>query len=166
MSSGFSHVGIATTDMNATVHFYKDVLGFRQVVHEVTRVEQGGTLRQAYFDIGEDQYIVFMEPKGVPGINSDFDAGINRALGLPLGMYHFAFKVSSLEVLAARRQALADHGVEVSDIIDLDTAKSVFLFDPNGIQIEFSCHVRPFNEADLRRENEARMALPTESSAD
>jgi len=166
MNNGFSHVGIATPDMDATVRFYQDILGFHQVVHELTRVTQGGTLRQVYFNIGEDQYIVFMEPKGVPGIRNSFDAGINKALGLPLGMYHFAFKVSSLGELEARRQSLIDHGVEVSTVIDLDTAKSVFFFDPNGIQIEFCCHVRPFNEADLRRENEAAMALSAKDAVD
>src|ERR1700719_2540940 len=126
MGNGFSHVGVSTHDMDATIHFYRDVLRFPRVVEERTCVTQGGTLRQVYFDLGEDQYMVFMEPKGVPGISDTYDAGINGALGLPRGMYHFAFKVESLEALEALRQTLIDHGIEASDIIDLDTAKSVF----------------------------------------
>lgn len=160
MGHGFSHVGLSTLDMDATIRFYRDVLGFPQVVEEVTEVLEGGTLRQAYFDIGGGQYIVFMEPMNVPGIPDDFDAGINGALGLPGGMYHFAFRVPSIEELEQKRRHLADHGFDVSDVIDLDTAKSIFLSDPNGVQIEFSCHVRAFDAADMTRRNQASVALP------
>jgi len=68
---GFSHVGVSTHDMDATVHFYEEVLGFPHVVESVTRVTSGGTVREVYFEIGEGQFIVFMEAKDVPGIPAD-----------------------------------------------------------------------------------------------
>ena len=155
---GFSHVGVSTHDMDETIRFYENVLGFQRVVEEITTIREGGTLRQVYFDVGEWQHIVFMEAKNVAGIAADYDTSINAALGVPGGMYHFALRVATLEELEARRRELANRGAEVSDIIDLGSAKSVFLSDPNGLQLEFCCHTRPFDETDLKRESEASIA--------
>jgi catechol 2,3-dioxygenase-like lactoylglutathione lyase family enzyme len=155
---GFSHVGVSTHQMDATIRFYEGILGLRRVVDSLTRLKSGGTLREVYFDIGDGQVIVFMEPRSVPGIASDYDTGINEALGVPRGMYHYAFKVGSLEALEARRQDLRRHGVDVSAIIDLGHARSIFLFDPNGIQLEYCCQTRPFDETDLHRVVDAEIA--------
>lgn len=155
---GFSHCGVSTHQMDATIHFYEKLLGFPQVVASLTRIKSGGTLREAYFDVGDGQFIVFMEPKNVPGIPSDYDTGINGALGVPRGMYHFALKVSSIDDLETRRRTLESHGIDVTAIIDLGHAKSIFLFDPNGIQLEFCCQTRPFDESDLHRVSEASIA--------
>ena len=157
-SNGFSHVGVSTHQMDATIRFYETVLGFPQVVDNLTRVTSGGTLRQVYFDVGDGQFIVFMEPKNVPGITADYDTGINGALGVPRGMYHFALKVASIDDLDLRRRSLESHGIEVSAIIDLGTAQSVFFCDPNGIQLEFCCQTRPFDESDLHQVSEASVA--------
>lgn len=160
LTHGFSHIGLTTHDMDATIAFYDGVLGFRRIADDLTQLAGSGTLRQVYFAVGPDQYIVFMEPKDVDGIPADFDTSINGALGLPRGMYHFAFKVATLDDLELRRQDLDKQGIDASPIIDLDTAKSVFCFDPNGVQLEFSCHVRAFNESDLARVSEATLAQP------
>ena len=159
-SSGFSHVGVSTHDMDATIRFYEQVLGLERVAEELTRVKQGGTLRQVFFSVADGQYIVFMEPKDVPGIPSDYDTGINGALGVPGGMYHVALGAASLDDLEAWRLRLEQSGIEVSGIIDLGHAKSIFFNDPNDIQLEICCQVRSFNEADLHQESEASIALP------
>ena len=117
---GFSHIGLATLDLDKTREFYEGVLGFRPVVADTIKVKEGGRIRHMFFDTGRDQLIAFMEPRGVPdvpaefdaGINrglgvpdvpSAYDAGINRGLGVPAGFYHFAFEAGS--VCWARRQA-------------------------------------------------------------
>jgi catechol 2,3-dioxygenase-like lactoylglutathione lyase family enzyme len=157
-SHGFSHIGVSTHNMDATIRFYQEILGFPKVVDDLTKVESGGTVRMVYFDAGAEEFIVFMEPKNVPGIPADFDTSINQALSLPRGMYHFSFKSSSLEDLEARRNGLIANGVEVSSTVDLGYAKAIFFFDPNGIQLEFCCQLRPFNASDLERHTEVRVA--------
>jgi catechol 2,3-dioxygenase-like lactoylglutathione lyase family enzyme len=158
MVRGFSHVGVSTHEMDTTIHFYEDLLGFPRVVEELTHVNDGGTLRQVYFDVGHGQFIVFMEPKNVPGIASHFDAGINGALGVPRGMYHYALNVPTVEDLELLHSKLQAHGVEASAIIDLGHAKSLFFRDPNGIQLEFCCQTRPFSDLDLHRVSQATIA--------
>ncbi|MGE4410234.1 VOC family protein [Sphingobium sp. B2] len=155
---GFSHVGVSTHDMEATIAFYEGLLGYPRVVDEKTGIREGGVLRQVYFDLGEGQFIVFMEAKGVAGIPESYDTGINGALGTPGGMYHFAFRVDTLAQLEAIRCRLAEAGTDVSGVIDLEAAKSVFLSDPNGLQIELCWHFREFDEADLRRTSQASLA--------
>jgi catechol-2,3-dioxygenase len=120
-------------------------------------------LRQVFFDIGAGQYVVFMEPKNVPGIAPTYDPGINSALGTPAGMYHFAFREPSFARLAARCDGLLSAGVEVSDIVDLGTAKSIFLADPSNIQIEFAYHARPVSASDLNRVSRAAVAIDSPS---
>lgn len=158
-SYGFSHVGLATHDMEATIACYEGVLGFRRVSEQRTRVKEGGTVRLTYFDVGEAQFIVFMESRGVDGIPDAFDTGINSRLGVPPGLYHFAFKAHSIEDLEGRRRALERAGVEVSATVDHGYAKSIFFRDPNDLQIEFTFQLRPFQESDLHQAPEVSVAI-------
>lgn len=160
MGNGFAHIGVSTHDMDATIRFYDELLGFPRVGDERIRIKEGGVLRQVSFEVGDGQYLVFMEAKGIASIPSDYDTGINGSLGVPSGMYHFALRVLSLDDLNLRHKELESRGIEVSSIIDLGYAKSIFLRDPNGIQLELCCQVRAFNESDLHQESEASIALP------
>jgi catechol 2,3-dioxygenase-like lactoylglutathione lyase family enzyme len=144
--------------MEATIAFYEGVLGFRRVAEQRTRVKGGGTVRLTYLDAGDEQFIVFMESLGVNGIPDDFDTSVNRTLGLPPGMYHFAFKAASVEDLDRRRRVLEQAGVHVSDTVDHGYAKSIFFRDPNDLQLEFCYQVRPFQESDLDQEPEVSVA--------
>jgi catechol 2,3-dioxygenase-like lactoylglutathione lyase family enzyme len=155
---GFSHVGVSTHDMDATIRFYEGLLGLVRVAENLTKVRSGGTLRQVYFSLSSDEFIVFMEARGIRGIPPNYEVGINRALGVPAGMYHYALKVLSLEDLNERRKDLEAKGVDVSEIIDLGHASSIFFSDPNGLQLELSCHTRQFGPADLYQESEAEIA--------
>lgn len=156
--AGYSHIGVATHDMDLTIEFYTSKLGFKRAADHRTIIEQGGVLRQVYIEIGKDEFLVFMEPKDVAGIPSSFPTGINEALGTPAGMYHLAFKVDTLEALSDRRDQLRKVGLDVSDCIDLGHAQSIFLADPNGLQIEFCCHTRAFTPDDLNKVDEASIA--------
>ena len=89
---GFSHIGLSTLDLDKTREFYEGVLGFKPVVCDTITVEEGGKIRHIFFDTGRDQLIAFMEPRDVPGVPREYDAGINLGLGLPGGIYHFAFE--------------------------------------------------------------------------
>jgi hypothetical protein len=65
-----------------------------------------------------------MEPRGVPGVPLEYDAGINRGLGVPASFYHFAFEAGSEAALAEKRDELRVKGVDVTDIVDHGCSKS------------------------------------------
>lgn len=157
MSQGFSHIGLGTHDMAATIAFYEDMLGFPRVVDIKNHVSGGGVVRMVYFECGDGEFLVFQECKGVDGVPADFDTGINTALGVPIGLYHFAFKVNSVEALEAKKAELAAFGLEVSKTVDHGYARSIFVRDPNDLQVEFCCMTRRFLPADLQRESQVEI---------
>lgn len=155
---GFSHIGLSTLDLDKTREFYESVLGFKPVVADSIRITEGGRIRHLFFDVGRDQLIAFMEPQGVPGVPAEYDAGINRGLGVPAAFYHFAFEAGSEAALADKRDELRAKGVEVSDILDHNWAKSIYFKDPNGLSLEYCCMVRDLTENDAAMQE--RFSVP------
>ena len=138
-NKGLHHIGLATHDMEKTLAFYEDVLGFRAVICEMIEPDSGGAIRHAFFDTGNGELFAFMEANDIAGMPDDFDAGINRGLGTGSGMFHFAFAVADEEELASRRADLAAKGVKVRGIVDHGWCKSIYFRDPNFLQLEFCC---------------------------
>lgn len=141
---GFSHLGMSTLDLDRTRDFYENILGFKPVRCDTIKIKEGGQIRHIFFDTGRDQLLAFMEARDVPGVPKEYDAGINRGLGVPSAFYHFAFEAGTEAGLEAKRQELIDKGVEVSEVTDHDWAKSIYFKDPNGIQLEYCCLTRDF----------------------
>lgn len=167
-NKGFSHIGLSTHDLDATRRFYEEVLGFRLVVADRLKVAEGGQLRHLFFDVGRDQLLAFLEADGVPQIPGDYDAGINRGLGIPAAFYHFAFEAGSPAVLAEKRDALRASGVKVTDVVEHGWAQSIYFKDPNGLQLEYCCMTRNLTAADARMQERGpipRAALELDEKA-
>jgi catechol 2,3-dioxygenase-like lactoylglutathione lyase family enzyme len=147
-NKGFSHIGLSTLDLDKTRAFYEDVLGFKPVVSDTLRIKEGGHLRHVFFDVGRDQLLAFMEANDMPGVPAQYDAGINRGLGVPAAFYHFAFEAGTEAGLAAKRDQLRAKGLEVTEIVDHGWAKSIYFSDPNGLSLEYCCLVRDLTEDD------------------
>jgi catechol 2,3-dioxygenase-like lactoylglutathione lyase family enzyme len=145
--------------MEATIDFYERILGFERLGENRIGVAEGGFLRQVLFDIGEGQFVAFMEAHDVPEIAVDYDTGINAALGVPNMFYHFAFGVESLEALDTRRSELIAHGVSVSSLVEHGPATSFYVKDPNRVQLEFTVATRELDEEDAAGSFEIRRAM-------
>ena len=158
-NKGFSHLGLSTLDLDRTRDFYENVLGFKAVRCDIIKVKEGGQIRHIFFDTGRDQLIAFMEARGVPGVPARYDAGITRGLGVPSAFYHFAFEAGSEAGLDEKRRELIAKGVEVTDVVDHDWAKSIYFKDPNGIQLEFCCFTRNLNANDARMQDRFEMSV-------
>src|SRR5262245_44594272 len=100
---GFNHIDLATTDMPATRAFYEGVLGFPAVRTDIIEFEAGARAEHVFFDCGGGQMIAFATSDRMP---KDLDTGINKGLGLPPGVYHFAFEAGSMEGLLALKSSL------------------------------------------------------------
>ena len=157
---GFSHIGLSTLDLDKTCDFYENVLGFTPVRCDILRIKEGGQIRHVFFHIGRDQLLAFMEAQGVPGIPAEYDAGINRGLGVPSAFYHFAFEAGSVAALEAKRTELLAKGVQVSDIVHHDAAQSIYFRDPNNISLEYCCMTRDMGtEDDIRMQERFTLSL-------
>ena len=156
---GFSHIGLSTLDLDRTRDFYEGVLGFKAVRCDILKVKEGGQIRHIFFDTGHDQLMAFMEASGVPGIPAEYDAGINRGLGVPGVFYHFAFEAGSEAALDEKRHELLAKGIDVTEVVDHDWAKSIYFKDPNGLQLEFCCFTRNLNADDARMQHRAEISV-------
>jgi catechol 2,3-dioxygenase-like lactoylglutathione lyase family enzyme len=133
---GLHHSAYRCRDAEETRHFYEDILGL-PLVHVVT-AEQVSTGKSApfahvFFQLADGSCIAF------------FDLGDNVAAepspNTPSWVTHMAFKVPSLEALAAMKARLESHGVEVVGIHDHEFVHSIYFFDPNGVRLEFTTQV-------------------------
>jgi len=145
---GFNHIGLATRDVDRTIAFYRDILGFTVVRYDKIEIEEGGHVRHVFLDCGGNQTISFVGPEGVPGV-ADWKTGINEGLGVPKGFYHFAFHAESEEELIKRQQSLIGHGIPVTHVVDHDWCKGIYFIEPvNGLSLEFCAYAREFNDDD------------------
>ena len=162
---GLNHIDLGTRDMDATRAFYEDVLGFPLVRADLVEIGDDGRLKHFFFDIGNGQLMGFMSGEDVNGYPKDFDAGINKGLGLAPGVYHFAFDAETEQDLLRIRDQLQTNGVEVRGPVDHEGwCKSIYFDDPNGLQLEY-CHVsREFVADDavpqIRFRRDGRRKLP------
>jgi catechol 2,3-dioxygenase-like lactoylglutathione lyase family enzyme len=158
-NKGFSHVGLSTLDLDKTREFYEKVMGFKVVIADTIKISEGGAIRHIFFDTGRDQLLAFMEPRGVPGVPMEYDAGINRGLGVPAAFYHFAFEAGSPPALEDKRRELIAKGVEVTDVVDHGWAKSIYFKDPNGMSLEYCCLVRNFTADDATMQERFEISI-------
>ncbi|WP_130471909.1 VOC family protein [Candidatus Magnetaquicoccus inordinatus] len=129
--SGIHHSAFATSDIKATLHFWRDLLGMRLIL--VSGTEHN---RQYLFDVGGNARLSFFEWPGVKKLPY-------KRHGEPVtGPYvfdHLAIAVAHLEQLW-NIMALLDAGeFPASDVIDHGYCYSIYSYDPNGIPIEFTC---------------------------
>jgi catechol 2,3-dioxygenase-like lactoylglutathione lyase family enzyme len=150
------HIAVATRDLDATHHFYTEAMGFDLVKTIVGATESGkGWAKHVFYETNEDDtYIAFWDLHD-DTIPDTWSPAISRGLGLPVWVNHLAFKATSLDDMAARRQRWLDKGHIVSEI-DHGFCVSIYTMDPNGILVEFCCTTVPFTQDD---KDEARRLL-------
>ncbi|HWN13129.1 MAG TPA: VOC family protein, partial [Candidatus Dormibacteraeota bacterium] len=73
--------------------------------------------------------------------------------------YHFAFEAGSEAALQEKRDDLLARGVEVTEIVDHDWAKSIYFKDPNGLQLEFCSFTRNLAADDARLQDRAEISV-------
>ncbi len=126
---GIDHIGINTKDIQASLRFYGEVLGFRQLA----------TARMEGFSI-----VYFAVPGG--GRLELFDYAGKNPQGTrqetEVGLRHLAFAVEDVD---AAERVLKEKGVTVTlpptDLPSLGVRVILFL-DPNGVTLEFSQTLR------------------------
>ncbi len=131
--TGINHLAMVTADMDATIRFWRDLLGMRMVVG----LGHPG-YRHYFFEISAQDMIAFFEwPEARPIAEKDHGAPVRG----PVAFDHISFGVASRDSLWELRDRLETNGFWVSEVIDHGFILSVYSFDPNNIPIEFSYSV-------------------------
>lgn len=128
--TGINHLAMATRDMDATIRFWRDLLGMRLVAG----LGKPG-YRHYFFDISANDLIAFFEwPEVEPADEKDH----GRPVAGPFIFDHVSIGVESHDDLFMLKEMLDGAGFWVSEPIDHGFIHSIYSFDPNGIPIEFS----------------------------
>jgi glyoxylase I family protein len=123
--AGLSHVSISVSDLDASLAFYRDVLGLPVFVDTFEGFAFEG--REVMFRTGS---LVFNLQEHAGRTRGDsFDA-------TRVGLDHLAFAVRSLKDLEAWADRLDAVGVVRSEIKDIGFGHMIELRDPDGIQLE------------------------------
>lgn len=138
--TGVNHLAMATRDLEATIRFWRDLLGMRLVAG----LGRPG-FRHYFFEITPHDMIAFFEWPGVEPI-PERDHGV--PVRGPLAFDHVAFEVASADDLWELKSRLEAAGFWVSEVIDHGFIHSIYTFDPNNIPIEFS---HPQERLDIHR---------------
>lgn len=121
-----NHAVLYICDLQRSVEFYCDVLGFRRLDEMTPATFKGAAFLQA------------------PGSTNDHDLGlfeIGSAAGpspagrSTVGLYHLAWEVDTLDELERLARVLAEAGSLVGSS-DHGTTKSLYAKDPDGIEFE------------------------------
>ena len=139
--TGINHLAMATSDINGTIRFWRDLLGMRLVAGL-----GGKGYRHYFFEISDRDMIaffLFLDVEKIP----EKDHGV--PVKIPFAFDHVAFGVDGENELWDLKDRLEVAGFWVSEVIDHGFIHSIYTFDPNNIPIEFSS---PVAGVDLRRQ--------------
>ena len=145
---GVHHLGLATLDIDRTIDFYTNFLGWKVAWCDILEPPGGGRIKHAFMDTGDGTLVAFMCPEKVQGIPQEFKTDINSAQNLPPAFYHFAFNCNSVKELEEKRAELLKKGIDVTPVVDHEWCRSIYFNDPNGLLLEFCATVRAFNDDD------------------
>ena len=131
--TGINHLAMATADLDATIRFWRDLLGMRLVAG----LGRPG-FKHYFFEISAHDMIAFFEWPAVEKIpERDHWAPVRG----PLAFDHVSVEVASDDDLFELNDKLTAAGFWASEVVDHGFIHSLYSFDPNNIAIEFSAPV-------------------------
>ncbi|MEO0981568.1 MAG: VOC family protein [Pseudomonadota bacterium] len=145
---GVHHVAYRCRDAKETVEFYQDVMGmdFQLAIAEDKVPSTGAPdpYMHVFLDAGNDNVLAFFELPNSPEMGRD--------QATPEWVQHIAFRVATMEDLAAAKSRAEARGLDVLGPVNHGIFKSIYFFDPNGHRLELACHTgTPDQMAELKR---------------
>ncbi len=132
---GVHHLALICRDVEETIRFYQELLGFPLVELVENRDYAGSS--HFFFDIGNRNLLGFFDFPGHD--HPEFTETIG-------GVQHLALSTSP-EEFAAARERLDAAGIEYLGP-DRGVENSLYIRDPNGVGIEFYCEKLGFFEGE------------------
>lgn len=148
--NGIHHVAFRCRDAEQTRWFYADVLGLKPAAGIVIETVPGTAAETPYmhifFELGDGNYIAFFDSP------TDADPDwFDRKNSFDM---HVAITAGSRDDMLAMQQRIEASGVRCFGPIEHDFVQSVYMYDPNGIQVEITAKT-PEHDHILSEEGDA-----------
>ncbi|MFQ3664571.1 MAG: VOC family protein [Sphingomonadaceae bacterium] len=134
MLKGIHHSAFRCRDAEETRAFYEDVLGLPLAAALAFEEEPGSGKKHPYvhifFALPDGNFIAFFDAP-----DSATPAHFRPAHGFDR---HVAFEAESLEKLAEWKARLDERGIPCFGPIDHHFVQSLYMWDPNGLQVEIT----------------------------
>ncbi len=134
LPSRLHHTAYVTKDMEATRHFYEDILGLPLVATWCESDELFGKVRtycHCFFGIGDGGALAFFQFAD----KEDEELFVPDIPSTPF--VHLALNVDD-EFQAAVEKRIKDAGLEATYVLEHGYCRSVYVVDPNGMTVEFT----------------------------
>jgi len=141
-----NHAVLYVRDVDASVRFYTEVLGFRRV-DMTPEGFRGAAFLQAPGSTNDHDLGMFEIGAG---------AGLSAAGRSTVGLYHLAWEIDTLAELELMQGKLAEAGALVGSS-DHGTTKSLYGHDPDGLEFEIVWIIPAALLTDADREARARI---------
>ncbi|HEY2214283.1 MAG TPA: VOC family protein [Acidimicrobiales bacterium] len=140
MEPTFSHFGICVTDLERSLRFYCEALGFEKAESHEIGTDFARLMEFPDVDVTSQfirkgstaiELLAFREP-------TPFGDGVRRAVN-QLGLTHLSFRVADVDAVAAKVVELGGTVVDVSrTTIDFGGVPLEFVYctDPDGVRVE------------------------------
>lgn len=147
---GIHHGAFRCRDAAQTIWFYREVLGLADptgiTLEEVPGTAADDPYMHLFFRMKNGEYIAFFDAPGSATPDSfarkdSFDV-------------HWAFEVASEDDLLAMRDRIRSFGITAHGPIDHHFVRSIYMYDPNGLQIELTYRL-PEHDRILDEEQQA-----------
>jgi catechol 2,3-dioxygenase-like lactoylglutathione lyase family enzyme len=127
VTSGFNHVATATADLDRVVSFYQKVFG-AEMTFEMAATDDHP--RMAILDLGAGSALNIVEQP------ADTIVGDRTRSGSRGPIDHFGIAVGSRSTLEEVLDKLVAAGADIGDIHRLGNTWSLFVRDPDGMELE------------------------------
>jgi catechol 2,3-dioxygenase-like lactoylglutathione lyase family enzyme len=128
------HVAYRCRDAEQTRWFYEDVLGLplvaALVLEEIPGLNEPTPYMHLFFEMGNGDLVAFFdEPEGATPEQFERAHSFDR---------HLAFEVEGEHLLLEWQRRINEKGVSCLGPVDHGFVRSVYMYDPNGLQVEIT----------------------------
>jgi len=151
------HFAFRCRDAEQTRWFYEDVLGlklaiaFEEVKDFGENIGRPRSFMHLFFEMGDGNYIAFFDE---PDVSTP--AHFERKDSFDV---HIALEAENYETLLAWQQRINAMGKSCLGPIDHGFVHSVYMYDPNGLQVEITCRAPNYTDIVNTQYAQSRAAL-------
>ena len=151
------HAAYRCRDAEQTRWFYEDILGLKLAAAFEEDIDFGENLGRnrhflhIFFELGDGNYLAFFDE---PAVSTESDFARKDSFDM-----HIALEAESHQAMLDWQAHINQAGKTCLGPVDHGFVQSVYMYDPNGIQVEITSRVDGYSDIMKSHENHAKANL-------